>query len=87
MARVKEKKKVREQKPAFRFPLGKRNFAIIGVGILILIIGFIVMAIPDDPDAFLSRTLAPILLVVAFLIIIPYGIMSGDKQEGKQSGK
>ncbi len=87
MARIKEKKKIREQQTAFRFPLGKSNFAIIGLGILILFVGFIVMAIPNDPDAFLSRTLAPILLVVAFLVVIPFGIMYGNKNQEKQSGK
>ena len=86
MARTKEKKKVREVQH-FRFPLGRTNYLIIGFGILLLIIGFIIMAIPDDPDAFISRTLAPIVLVTAFLVVIPYGIMYGSSRGEKPSEK
>ncbi len=86
MARAKEKKKVKEQQ-RFRFPLERTNYLIIGVGILMLIVGFVIMAIPDDPDAFISRTLAPIVLVIAFLIVIPYGIMYGGARGEKPSEK
>ena len=86
MAKVKElkvKEKKQEAKPHFRFPLTRTNFMIIGLGVVVLIIGYICMAIPDDPDAFLTRTLSPILLVFAYLVIIPIGLFYREKGEKK----
>jgi hypothetical protein len=65
----------------FKFPLTKTNFLIITLGIIILIVGYIFMAIPDNPDAFLTRTLSPILLVFAYLIVIPIGLFYREKKE------
>jgi hypothetical protein len=87
MAKLKEKKQDRKKEKTrekFQFPLTKTNFMIIGLGVLILIIGYICMAVPDDPDAFMTRTLAPILLVFAYLIIIPIGLFYRDKRLRKQ---
>ncbi len=86
MARTKEKKKVKETQH-FRFPLTRTNYVIIGFGILMLVVGFIIMAIPEDPDAFISRTLAPIVLVIAFLVVIPYGILYGGARGDESSEK
>jgi amino acid permease len=81
MARVKEKKK--QSETPFRFPLTRTNFYIILLGAMIIVIGYIFMAIPEDPDAFMTRTLAPILLVFAYLIVIPIGLFSREKKEQK----
>jgi hypothetical protein len=48
-----------------------------------LITGYILMSLPEDPDAFMTRTLAPILLVFAYLIIIPIGLFYREKKEQK----
>lgn len=81
MARIKEKKATK-----FIFPLKKINFLIMGLGVIILVIGYILMAIPDNPDAFLTRTLSPILLVIAYLIVIPIGLFYREKHP-RQTGK
>jgi L-asparagine transporter-like permease len=81
MAKIKEKKQEKEIR--FRFPLTRTNFYIILLGIVVLIAGYIFMAIPDDPDAFMTRTLAPILLVFAYLIIIPIGLFYREKKVEK----
>lgn len=78
MAKIKEKKSDKEIR--FLFPLTRTNFYIILVGILIIVIGYVFMYIPDNPDAFLTRTLAPILLVFAYLIIIPIGLFYREKK-------
>ena len=62
--KTKEKEKKQRQEVGFKFPLTRTNFMIILLGVVILIIGYIFMAIPDDPNAFFSRTLAPIILVI-----------------------
>lgn len=79
MAKVKTKKA--ETSSRFHFPLTKTNFMIIILGLIVLIIGYVFMAIPTNPDAFLTRTLAPILLVIAYLIIIPIGLFYREKKE------
>lgn len=75
------KSKMPEEK--FQFPLGKTNFLILLLGVFILVIGFVFMALPDDPDAFLTRTLAPILLVFSFLVVIPVGLLYKEKSTKK----
>ena len=88
MAQVKQKsikkKSGKQSAEKFHFPLGKTNFIILGIGVLLLIVGFIFMALPDDPDAFLTLTLAPILLVFSFLIVIPLGLLYKGKDHPSQ---
>ncbi len=60
------------------FTFGRRNLMLLGLGILVIAIGFVLMAQPPV-DGFLSRTLAPILLVVAYLVIIPISILAKNK--------
>lgn len=81
MAKVKEKKK--QPEIHFRFPLTRSNFYILLLGVAVLVTGYIFMNIPEDPDAFMTRTLAPILLVFAYLIIIPIGLFYREKKEQK----
>jgi len=83
MAKVKQrpvkKKPGKREQEKFHFPFGRTNYLILGVGVLLLIVGFVFMALPDDPDAFMTLTLAPIILVFSFLIVIPIGIMYREK--------
>ncbi len=78
MAKIKDKKK--EPGRHFRFPLTRTNFLIILLGVIVIIMGYIFMYIPDNPDAFMTRTLAPILLVFAYLVIIPIGLFYREKK-------
>ena len=87
MAKIKRKTPVSKSKvpeEKFHFPLGRTNYIILSMGILILVIGYVCMAIPDDPDAFLTRTLAPILLVFSFIVVIPYGLLYKEKGSGNK---
>jgi hypothetical protein len=79
--KVKNKKipqKFGKQKKEFSFPLEKENFMIIGFGIAILIIGYFLMA-QNSVDGFLPTILSPILLVIGYCIVIPYGILKRSK--------
>jgi len=58
----------------------KRNMMLFVLGLVTIAVAFIFMAQPPV-DGFLSRTLAPILLIVAYLIIIPIAIMARDKKK------
>ena len=81
MAKVKEKKK--QPEIHFRFPLTRSNFYILLLGVAVLVTGYILMALPEHPDDFLTRTLGPVLLVISYLIIIPIGLFYREKKEQK----
>jgi uncharacterized membrane protein HdeD (DUF308 family) len=53
---------------------GKRNWIVLGSGIGAIVVGFIALASG-------SITLAPILLVLGYCVLIPVGIMIRDKDE------
>lgn len=83
MAKHKSKKMTGADK--FNFPLKKTNFIILGVGAAIVVLGYVIMAFPSNPDAFLTRTLSPIVLVFAYLVVIPIGILyRGNEHDGKK---
>jgi hypothetical protein len=74
--------KTGKQKKEIVFPLEKSNLMIIGFGILLLIIGYIFMA-ENSVNGFLPTVAAPILLVLGYCVVIPYGIIKRPKTEVK----
>jgi hypothetical protein len=55
--------------PGVEIPFGKKNYVIFGVAALVILAGYI----------FLSRgsiTVAPILLLLGYLVLIPMGILA-----------
>ena len=70
------------------FAIGKENFKYIAIGVVVLIIGFLLMAggKSDDPNVFNTEvfsfrriTLAPIVVVSGFIFII-WAIMKKPKE-------
>jgi uncharacterized membrane protein HdeD (DUF308 family) len=51
----------------------KKNLYLMGIGLAVLIIGYIFMAQPPV-NSIWSLTIAPIILIIAYLIIIPLAI-------------
>ncbi|MBN2708431.1 MAG: hypothetical protein JXR46_05245 [Calditrichaceae bacterium] len=76
-------KVIQKQKQIENLIIGKKNISVFLIGLLTIVIGFILMAQPPV-DGFLSRTLAPVLLVIAYLIIFPISIMI--KEKNNQTG-
>ena len=62
----------------FRISLTSKNYIIIGLGILLIIIGYILMGI-SSVDGFVPTVLSPILLVAGYCVAIPFGILYKDK--------
>jgi hypothetical protein len=71
------------------FPFKKENYTIMAIGFVVIIIGFIFMTggKPDSPDkfsydifSFTRITLAPVLVILGFLIEI-YAIMKKPKEK------
>jgi len=58
------------------FPFGKRNFLFFGIGLIVIIAGFIALTLGDI-------TLAPILLVVGYCVLIPIAILADKDKEKK----
>jgi len=65
-------------------PFGKKNLQIFIVGLILIVLGYIAMAQPPV-DSFLSLTAAPLILLFAFLIVIPYSIFYGHFKDKKKS--
>ncbi len=60
-------------------PLGKENFRIIGIGLLVIVAGYLAM-LEGSVEGFLPLVLAPILLVAGYCVIVPLGIMYRKKE-------
>jgi len=52
----------------------RKNILLIALGTLMLVIGFVFLG-QGPVDGAVSMTLAPIVLVVAYLVVIPLGIL------------
>jgi len=63
--------------------LNKKNIILIANGVLLLVIGFLCLATgpADNP---VSLTVAPLILVVAYMVVIPLGILFTGKKQDKQ---
>ena len=55
-------------------PLAKENFVIIGIGLLVILGGYLAM-LEGSVEGFLPLVVAPILLVIGYCVIIPLGIL------------
>ncbi len=81
MAQTRRSVRAAVQKPTWHFPLERHNWRIIGIGIALLVVGYGLMAVGivagyDHP---LALVVAPIVLVIAYLVVIPYGILKRGK--------
>ena len=57
-----------------KFPFTKKNWTWFGIGLVTIVLGYVLLSIPPA-DGFLSLTLAPILLVVGYCVLIPTAIL------------
>ena len=72
---------------SFDLPYDKRNWTVFGAAIALILVGYICMAQPPV-DGFLSLTLAPILLVIGYVILIPMALlMKSHKELQEDSGQ
>ena len=64
--------------------LGKKNYLFFGIGLATIIAGYIVMA-TGDVNSFQSLTLAPIMLFIGYLMIIPLALVFRDNDRKSPS--
>ena len=60
----------------------KKNILLVALGALLIVIGFVCLA-QGPADNPVSLTVAPILLVLAYLVVIPIGIFWGGNDRKK----
>jgi len=80
---AKTKKIKADEAPAIDWPFGRKNYVLFGIALVVLIVGYICLGYGDDPNHPVTLTLAPILLVIGYLII-PFAIMARGKPESAE---
>jgi hypothetical protein len=55
--------------PSAELPFGRKNYILFGVGALVVVAGYVALAGG-------SITLAPILLLLGYLVVIPWAILA-----------
>ena len=59
-------------------PFGRRNGTLFGAGLACIIVGYIALSIPPA-DGFLSLTLAPVLLVAGYCVLVPAAMLVRER--------
>ena len=62
----------------------RTNYLIFGIGIAVIVVAYVLMAL-GSTNSFQSITLAPIMLVVGYLGIIPLAILYRRRQSSNKS--
>ena len=80
MARVTAKVAAKRKATPATLPFSKKNYQILGIGLLTIILGYV--ALSQQPwDGTMPLVVAPILLVLGYCVIIPFGILYRTKKE------
>tara|TARA_Y100000996_G_scaffold403465_1_gene376445 strand:+ start:132 stop:392 length:261 start_codon:yes stop_codon:yes gene_type:complete len=68
-----------ETGPLFEsWSLSKTNYLLFGIGLFLIILGYVLMG-DGKVDSFQSLTLAPIMLFIGYIIVIPASLIYRDK--------
>jgi len=65
--------KHKENQLFYSWDFDKKNYMLFGIGLLIILVGYILMA-TGDTDSFQSVKLSPIILLIGYIIVIPFSI-------------
>ncbi|MBV6477685.1 MAG: hypothetical protein HGGPFJEG_00427 [Ignavibacteria bacterium] len=71
-------KKQKKELSHLHFAMTAKNYMIIGAGILVIIIGYVLMS-ENSVDGFMPTVVAPILLILGYCVIVPVGILFNDR--------
>lgn len=80
MAKAIRGKQTKRSKVDDVFPFERQNFIIMGIGLLVILAGYIALS-GNSVEGFSQLTLAPFLLVLGYCVIIPVGIMYRKKEQ------
>ena len=66
---------VKKENQLFRsWDFDKKNYMLFGIGILIIIMGYILM-MTGETDSYRSVKLAPMILLIGYIVVIPLAIL------------
>ena len=65
-------------------PFTRKNWTLAAAGLASILIGYVCLRIPPA-EGFLSLTLAPVLLVAGYCVLIPLAILARDQTEENDS--
>lgn len=92
--RQKTSNKTKSTNKGWNFPLEKGNLIIIAVGVGVVLLGYLLMmtgiteqpAVPDGKwNNFFAVTAAPLLLLLGYCVIIPFGILKSVVFKSKKA--
>jgi len=65
-----------------KLPFGKKNYSLMVIGLIIIVVGFTIMSLDSEPQGFgfLGLTLGPIITVAGFLFEI-YAILHKPEEQ------
>lgn len=63
-----------KEKVNFQWPYKRKNYVLFAIGVFVIIVGYLTMYL-GKVDSFQSLILSPILLLIGYLIIIPYALL------------
>src|SRR5277367_4305546 len=66
--------------PNLGMPLKKENYIMLGIGIGVIILAYILMIMQNTVDGFFGRTLSPIMIIAAYAFIV-YAILYKKKEQ------
>ncbi len=61
-------------------PYSERNIWLFGLGLVTIALGYVFLSLPPV-DGFMSLTLAPLLLVLGYCVLLPIAVLSGKKED------
>ena len=59
----------------FSWPYKRKNYLLFGVGVFVIIVGYLIMYL-GDVNSFQSLVISPLLLLAGYLVIIPMALLS-----------
>ena len=60
------------------WPFNKTNYAIFGIGIIVIIIGYLIISF-NEVNSMASTRIGPLMLFVGYCVIIPVSIIYNKK--------
>ena len=63
-----------KEKVNFQWPYKRKNYVLFAIGVFVIIVGYLIMYL-GKVDSFQRLSLSPILLLIGYLIIIPYALL------------
>ena len=63
-----------KQQVNLKWPYKTKNYVLFGAGVFVIIVGYLTMYL-GEVDSFQSLVLSPLLLLIGYLVLIPYALL------------